>query len=305
MEFASAVKDSRGRFFVAPMYEPGQIAVFDADGRFLRTIGHKGGGPGEFEEIRRLHVGPGDSLYVSHDFTRLSVFTPELEFKRTWVLKTVSFAPGPFVIRANGQMLALRFGGRGGTEDHPMRTFQPDGTPVNGFGEQTRFTTGRQYAALAVTGQTVWAGVMTRYELDLFDVSGRHMRTLRRTVGWFPAPQTPPRPGPPAALLTDIAASSSNLLWVLTSVASPNAVMPPRPPRGEEVAATRLSISQFQAMREFMLEALDPVSGSVLATLKISAAVGSFIGGDQLYTFRESADGSVTIDISRLRLERQ
>ena len=69
--------NSAGELFVA---DRGEQAVFviSESGRLVDRLGGKGEGPGEFESIDDLYIGPGDSIYV-HDFRRyrLTVFKPE------------------------------------------------------------------------------------------------------------------------------------------------------------------------------------------------------------------------------------
>jgi hypothetical protein len=67
-----------GEFLVAPAdgrTAPLGVRVFGSDGRYKRTIGRRGQGPGEFASVRRLLTLPGDSLAV-FDATkqRVSIF---------------------------------------------------------------------------------------------------------------------------------------------------------------------------------------------------------------------------------------
>jgi hypothetical protein len=57
------------------------MAVFDADGRYLRSVGRRGPGPGEFNVLGRLGW-LGDTLWVV-DFGRIHLFSQELEFIET------------------------------------------------------------------------------------------------------------------------------------------------------------------------------------------------------------------------------
>lgn len=59
------------------------VLVYDSLGRFLRAIGGKGNGPGEFGRgISRLRIGIGDTLYVLHH-PMISVFDSEYRHVRT------------------------------------------------------------------------------------------------------------------------------------------------------------------------------------------------------------------------------
>ena len=66
------VRLSDGRMLVASSASE-EIRVFDSAGRWLSTIGRKGGGPGEFESLGILLAGPGDTLLTyEYGNTRLS-----------------------------------------------------------------------------------------------------------------------------------------------------------------------------------------------------------------------------------------
>lgn len=55
-----------------------RVAVFDSLGAHLRTLGRKGGGPGELEHPWSVSIGPGDTVWV-HDFAKRGFvrFAPE------------------------------------------------------------------------------------------------------------------------------------------------------------------------------------------------------------------------------------
>ena len=80
----SVVRDSRGR-----LYSSGgrgweaMVVVWDAKGKYLRTIGRKGEGPGEFEGgAVTLNIDGRDYLYV-RDYHTWKIFAPDHEFVRT------------------------------------------------------------------------------------------------------------------------------------------------------------------------------------------------------------------------------
>ena len=68
---------SDGRIVVADG-QSGQLRFFSAEGKHLRSVGRKGGGPGEFQLMQWLGVAPGDSVLVwDGRASRLSVFAPD------------------------------------------------------------------------------------------------------------------------------------------------------------------------------------------------------------------------------------
>lgn len=79
----SAVRQRDGTIVVANG-GTGELRFYDATGRHVRTVGRPGEGPGEFEDLQRVWLLPGDSL-LAYDFfpSRLSVFSPRGEFIRS------------------------------------------------------------------------------------------------------------------------------------------------------------------------------------------------------------------------------
>src|SRR5205085_2595285 len=55
--------DSSGGFYVVDSKD-GVLKAFDRTGSFIRAIGRRGAGPGEYEMIRNLMVAPDGSLHV-------------------------------------------------------------------------------------------------------------------------------------------------------------------------------------------------------------------------------------------------
>jgi 6-bladed beta-propeller len=74
---------SDGRLVVADV-AASRLLVFDATGRFVRPLGRRGDGPGEFRNVGGITVLPGDSL-VTFDASlrRLSVWHPDAGFVRS------------------------------------------------------------------------------------------------------------------------------------------------------------------------------------------------------------------------------
>ena len=52
--------DRNGRFLIGEA-RLAEFSVFDSTGKFLRTVGRRGEGPGEYQSIRRIGVGLRDS----------------------------------------------------------------------------------------------------------------------------------------------------------------------------------------------------------------------------------------------------
>ncbi len=73
-----------------------ELRFYDQQGRFVRSAGRKGDGPGEFRTITELCRFGGDSLLVYDAWDRrTSVFAPDGKFVRVDLLPDLNTAPGP------------------------------------------------------------------------------------------------------------------------------------------------------------------------------------------------------------------
>lgn len=125
-----AAFDGRGRIFVADDVNQ-RVSVFGADGRLLRHLGRSGRGPGEFERPWLVALDARDTLFVwDAGLSRVSVFTPELRFRRSfavapqWVVNGIEFLPG-------GDLLVAAYG-RG--ERGALHVLDRDGRLRQSFG---------------------------------------------------------------------------------------------------------------------------------------------------------------------------
>ncbi len=110
-----------------------EIRVFDSEGNYLKTLGRKGQGPGEYQSIISLALTPDDdSLYV-YDFinARVSVYDSDnLEYNRTFTLKDIE-AKVYKMYFIHGRLLFV--GNR--IEDHALaHLFDIQGNYIESFG---------------------------------------------------------------------------------------------------------------------------------------------------------------------------
>lgn len=100
--------DSRGRMYVGDFYQK-RVTVLGPDGKFLRTVGRKGAGPGEMQSVRGVQVLPGDSLLVyDPNLARLTVFAPD-SGRAAYTVNLAGYVQGeePFFLRRTGSNQAL------------------------------------------------------------------------------------------------------------------------------------------------------------------------------------------------------
>lgn len=198
----SAVRQSDGTVVVANG-GTGELRFYDA-GRHVRSVGRAGQGPGEFEDLQRVWLLPGDSL-LAYDFfpARLSVFSPAGEFVRSIHVRD----PGgrQVIVRGplhDGSLLVASAPIWGAPETEPgvvrdsvpyYRT-DPSGAVVDTLGwfpsgETFRFATedgwrltGVPFArvpVVAVTDDGFHFGPAHDYEIRTYDAAGRLERIVR------------------------------------------------------------------------------------------------------------------------------
>ena len=191
-----------------------QLALFDASGRLIRTIGRSGRGPGEFSRPDHLQYIPPDTLAVWDSwFGPVSLFDPEgrLLVRRTFDLGRITEGTGanaesPRVPLPDGSFVALV------AEEDP--TFQPAPGSIFRLPAADAFRVDAEYEAFAMgawEGHEMWfpeAGIPSfpyyylvdshiagggdplaiyasngdRNEIRQFAPDGRLLRIIRRTT---------------------------------------------------------------------------------------------------------------------------
>lgn len=105
-----------GRLAVADA-QAEEVRLFDSEGRYLRTFGGRGAGPGELQGMQGVHVDHEGLLRVAEQGNaRLSVFHPESGYIRSYPLRLHSYGfrgPWEAAVDSVGRTLVLSSGGYG------------------------------------------------------------------------------------------------------------------------------------------------------------------------------------------------
>src|SRR5687767_3658335 len=106
--FAPGLKlasNRKGQYFVSSTTFIGQINVFGPDGRFERSLGRRGLGPGEFNSLELMVFDAQDSLHVvESNSRRYQVFAPDLTLARSGQLRAMRVME--FLVLPNGPIVA-------------------------------------------------------------------------------------------------------------------------------------------------------------------------------------------------------
>ena len=289
---------SRGQF-IALAGSGVQVAVYDASGRFLLSFGKRGGGPGEFQTLTDVRVGPGDSVIVADGRNNVQVFGPTFEYARTiripdpGSLSQALFLPSGAIIKQTSASRLWVMDLNGTVRDSiPV-------VPVPG--SRTCARCNKRWLAPARAPGRFWSSVSNRYQIELLDRTGTaHQILTRRTlwfVPWDSVPRVTRERSAPEPTLGPLREDSDGLLWCLARVADP---------KWKEVDTRGpASVAMFNGLDDGMISVIDPRAGVVLAERRLAGSVG-FVGQtDLVFSQEEDSDGYVTLHIQRVQLKRR
>ena len=306
---STPVRDSRGRYY-AWSANRAQVAVYDSSGAFIGTIGRPGEGPGEFAfPGGRILVGAGDSLRFFQG-RAFQVWSPQYRYVR------VHPAPGPTLnsplLLADGRMVFPTWITSGSGVGQPLHLLSPDGALLKSFGSTQPLDQracpecySRALSASREAG-TVWSALTRAYEIEKWTLDGRLALTIVNPRSpWLPSQLSDNLrvgkrdPDGRTAFITAIREDDDGLIWVLGSTGKAAPVDPDR--RGIRVVPER-PIEEVNASSKQILDVIDPVRRTIVASRTIEGTRYSPIARDLLYSTRDDADGYVYIDIWRVRL---
>lgn len=286
--------DGEGRFYAAPTYEPGTAAVYDRDGRYLRSFGRRGPGPGEYtSRMLRVRVAPDDTVHVL-DGARHTVLEPGGgAFVR---LTTLPFLPKQTSFTSDGRLVAgsIQPGSEGtvyilsraGTVERTLAFDRESGS--SNLGEVGPLSN--------IEAGTLWAGSAERYRMELWSTDGQLLRSIERDAPWFP-PQAP-RPNRYGARDTRLLAllQADTLLWTLVAIPDPRA-------DGASPIGRPLEEVDLDDYQDSVVEAIDVTSGEVVGRIRLDASVSGFLGRSPVvFTKRETDSGLVVLNVIVLSL---
>jgi hypothetical protein len=193
----------RGDIVIANASQPPAVRIFDSAGVHVRTIGRTGEGPGEFRAVWDVWLAPDTLVVFDPGVSRVSYFAFDGTFLgavnllqregRTSGLGAVPwsrFADGTFLMRPN-RFLPDSARGPGRASVHATRALA-DGTTVDtiGFFPEADYVVSPQggprqprfgkLAVIYVNGTSMYRGMGDDFTIDEYDVTGRHVRSIRR-----------------------------------------------------------------------------------------------------------------------------
>ncbi len=295
-----------GQYLVVPANRQGAVLLFDSLGTFVRPVGRPGDGPQEFRGVIAIQPGLGDSILIMDAGAgRIAVLDPRLRVARTARIPVFSAWFGTTEV---GDIVVQTAIPRGAAQDR-IRVFDTAMTPVRSFmpsdpvGPRAPVASLRRRLTVSMDGQLAVAH-NDRYAVELWSLSGEHIKTLTRSPDWFQSATMPAdaRQAPPPRLETP-RIDAEGRIWTVAHVPDPaweDALENVRDRSGR--AAPGLREGAQSSLLDSVVEILDPETATLLASLRIDAHV-VFISPDGFAaSYRQDDLGQPYIDIWKFTL---
>jgi hypothetical protein len=291
---ARLARDSRKRYFVAPVHDDLAFAVFDSTGHLAALIGKGGSGPGEFQSLNAVRIGAGDTVFVlDRSEGRVSVFSPQLRF----VAAVQAAGAEDFHVLRNGDMLFIVPQMAGGSR--PLRISARNGVGGAFFGEapiqKTDAGVYSRYRQVAIGSDgTVWASRVNEYTIDAWDRAGRMSAQFVGSVPWFAAwsqfPSGAPTRAPMATFVRGIY-EEKGLLWVFMQTGDPKWKISP-------------GARNMDPLMDTIVDVIDITAGRLIASQRFDRWMVPVDGCACAAAVKEDSDGIVVFEVFEFRLNR-
>jgi hypothetical protein len=304
------VVDGRGRYWL--VFVNDLSMVYEADGRFIRSL-PKGGGPQEFEYPASV-TAVGDSLLVYDRQRGWAVVGPDLAVARRLAGSRMFGRPIPFAW-PDSVLLSVPASASGterrsvynvtsfaGEEVRPLSVFAGAAPPAPTHPMQATYIS----RSLMPGRAGVWITDYSRYRIDDTAYDGEVRQVYLREAPWFEEPnqRLAPMSEPPQPRIRAVWEDAEGLLWVYVSVAAPTwregyPVLEGSGPQGVSEADY-----SYEKLYQTTVEVIDPAAGRVLARRTIPNYIVSPVGDDRAAIYDTTDAGEPFVRIVRLRLAR-
>lgn len=300
--------DNAGRYWV--LFEQEPPAVYESNGRFHKTVGRKGAGPGEYVIPDHLLV-VGDSVVVLDVGTARatvvdSTLAPRRYLSVPWQVLHPAAIDWPRAVIGS----AIRDQRAASPDPLQVISFAGSNAVANkSFGGRVAPTAGfSAFSATHLVAQSspgrIWAAWEYGYDISEWTTDGTLVRAYQRRPPWFLS-EAPSRIGTPTrapdSFVRGIERDASGLLWVFlrTPKTTWKDGWPAMQPGQREVMSQSFDHGKMWATT---IEVIDPDAGRVVARQVIDRLIISAMPGRRVAFFSRDADELGRIDIVELTL---
>lgn len=242
-----------------------RVKLFGHDGRFVRSIGRSGEGPGEFSQsVHGVQV-IGDRILVNDYRRRAFVVFNEAGDHLGEIV--YGFKTGDFVSVGTNRVIIFSMDQSSDLVGYPLHLVDvsPDDgrTPPVHFGTRNpnswsaRIPWGEFILGSVVSGSTVWWANAGGPRVQEWSAEGEHLRTIEGELPWFKTiTELIPDPSkPPASKMSAFAVGGDDRAWMLTNQPDEGWVDVPRVEGGfyekdiDKYSDSRLDVFDLHAQR--------------------------------------------------------
>lgn len=286
-----------GRYIVVSQ-DLTHLLLFSQSGQFLRRIDGAGGNP--FGRITSMLTAPDGTLRV-YDVRTGSLYALDAGLK---VAGSTPFQYRPSLLLRDGTYIRSQHIPTPELAGYPLHVLSPTGTVVRSFGvDSPEFRADQPSLFDRVVGESssgrVWSAVPGRYVLELWEPSAgsRLRRLLPKSEGFQEFVRTPSETEKPPSTITSIW-EAGRVVWTLSSVADSKWQAPDSP-----LGDRRLSSAERDRTYDWIIDAVDPSSGGVLATRRFDLGIWARNSSGLLATSSVANGGAAAgIDVWAIRL---
>lgn len=214
----SAVRDSLGRYWLGQYHD--MIKVFDAKGKFVRTVGRRGAGPGEFDNPHPVFTDASGRVHVIDvGVRRETIFRPD------FALDTIRRFP------VGAENLAPLADGQGFVANSAVQSIQALGHPLHVVrnsqvlrsfgGTNSGVTDPLRMPPHVVTvdrGGRIYSAAQNQFMVDVWTEDGRKVTTFRGPPLRDDDPDALPADrarGVPRSAIAALSVDRQQRLWIL------------------------------------------------------------------------------------------
>jgi hypothetical protein len=303
------VRDSVGNYYLRGS-DDGALKAYDTAGRLLHRVGRPGGGPGEFEVIRNLLIGPDGSLQVlDAALGRRSRFAVSGAFLGSTPAMVGGGMGSPAVMLPDGRIVANV---RSPLAARSLAVIAIDGSVSEFNGDSGAVRRPEQWLLDRLLSPRAGGGLLVAHPYSFeVDVYGANLvRNSRVSLPWHraasTAPSLPPSDGlfdrPFTPQLRAIWEDDVGRLWLLVLVPSDDWT-----PGPSEQTAARLRQEDYRRLAarsrvETILEVVDIDRGAVLARSRFAGSIGVAFGEGYFSRSVEDSVGEPGLQILKVQL---
>jgi hypothetical protein len=279
----------------------GLVLVLDSAGRFIRTIGSHGSGPGEFA-FPTFIISANDTVVVGDARGALQVFDSAGAYVRT--LPQLAAGNVDAIMLLEGVIVANQNVGSVDRFGYPLHVLGDGGTIARSFGADDRtvdpeFKLSQVRSLVKETDSTFWAAHVTQYRIELWSSSGSLLKSLVPSRDWFtPTTKDPAayRLERPPGMLMGIHRDTRGNLQVLLQRARADWSR-------DDGITGGFSFSAWLQYVEQIVEVIDSAGGNLLGTVSNDSGVYfvRFLDDGRLFGFMTMDDGRHVPVLGRIR----